>query len=758
MLASFFLFIPFMLKRYLLYIIIVYACPLRAQQLYEEEYRPQFHFSPANGWIGDPDGLIKYQDKYHLFWWGHANSSDLVHWEEQVYPMRGDDGTFSYYTGSVVVDENNTSGFGDGITPPMIAIYTAHNKSTGVQDQRISYSTDGGERFQYYTGNPVLTINSKDFRDPDVFWHEETKRWIMAITMPLDRRVDFYSSPDMKSWTFLSSFGPYGAREQVWEVPQLIQLPVDGNPNNRKWVLLCSMGPNKVQYFVGNFDGTNFVLDDEEALYLEEGEGLEGTIFERFEGHFDEWSAEGTAFGNSPVSGALPDQTTVSGFLGTSFVNSYHGGDAAVGRLTSKKFFIEHSHINFLISGGSSSGTSLNLVVNGVTVRTSSGFNSEAFKWRGWDVREFIGQEAQLVVLDNVSGSWGHVSVDHIMFSDRLINTEREHARWVDWGADFYAARAYRDYDDPTILPVVWLGWMGNWEYANQVPTSWGRGAQSIPRSIELRTETVGYHLVQQPISALQQLREQLIEIGPTEIEGFSKLNELQLQRNTYEVEVTFEVTKSHQHFGLNFFAGPSGRVTLGFDAATSTVYLDRRYSGNSTFSSQFPKKSEAPIVHSGSITFHVFVDQSSIEVFVNDGALVFTSLVFPYSSSHGIEVFSENGSTTMENLTLWKLKSIWGIEPPNPVTNVEAEKKSNIRVYPNPAKSGEPVSLVWEEGEVTERGYVVVRDGRGAIVFHRDFNDVDQRVIINPNLPPGLYLLEFHDRNKALVKKIIVK
>src|SRR5439155_23394109 len=197
---------------------------------------------------GEPVVLIRYQNTYHLFWWGNAMSDDLVHWKELPTPMRGDDGSFAYFSGSVVVDCQNTSRFGSGTNPPMVAVYTAHKRTGESEAQCISSSVDY-TNFDYYAGNPVLDIQSASFRDPDVFWDIERKRWVMAVVLPERRKIRFYSSPNLKAWEFQSEFGPIGAREQIWEVPGLVQLP-----GTDKWVLFCGMGPNKEQYFVGNFD------------------------------------------------------------------------------------------------------------------------------------------------------------------------------------------------------------------------------------------------------------------------------------------------------------------------------------------------------------------------------------------------------------------------------------------------------------------------------------------------------------------------
>lgn len=738
----------------------IWAGSSPAQSLYNEEYRPQFHFSPQGGWIGDPDGLIKFENKYHLFWWGHAESSDLVYWDEKVYPMRGDDGTFSYYTGSVIVDKDNTSGFGNGVKPSMVAIYTAHNKVSGIQDQRISYSNDH-EIFNYYSANPVLDIGSKEFRDPDVFWYTPSGKWIMTITLPLERKINFYSSTDLKQWEYLSSFGPVGAREQVWEVPQLISLPVNDDLNNRKWVMLCSMGPNKMQYFPGNFDGTTFSLDAESEAYLIEGEGIEGHIFESFETGYDGWTIEGNAFGTAPAGGGHPDQTVVSGFLGSHLVNSYTIGDGGTGKLISPGFVAEKKYINFLISGGNSAALlSINLVVDGLVVKKATGSNSEALKWKSFDASAYVGKECHLEIVDTHTSGWGHLNIDHIMFSDYSLNTEREHAYWLDYGADFYAGRTFRDYDDKTSAPIL-LGWMSNWEYANQTPTSWGRGFESIPRTLSLVTAPENKFLRQTPIADLEKLRGEVTEVSSETISGIRPVTEFDPSRNTYEFEATFEMADETTHFGLNLYKSAAGKLTIGYDRKTSLVYLDRRFAGNSSFSTHFPKVSHAPLRMTGTtVKFHVYVDQSSVEVFVNDGEVVLSSLVFPFADSRGVEIFSEGGSVMLQDLRFWQLASIWGIEPPGPVTGAVKETSDKIQVYPNPLRMGDSIFIYMNEGvKNTQVKSVTIHDSKGRLIWTgKPRFDENGRVYLSPTIPSGLYFLRAYSTNKSFQETILVK
>jgi len=420
----------------LIFILSLTTSSLHAQ--YTEKYRPQFHFSPKSGWIGDPDGLVRYNNKYHLFWWGHAISSDLVYWTEKSWPMLGDNTAFDYYSGSVVVDANNTAGFKTGTYAPMVALFTNHNKTTTLDAPALSssndYLTDYSSFYLYNSGTPVMTA-AIGFRDPGVFWDATSNQWIMAISANASNKaVQFYNSTNLKTWKILNSFGPLGSKENWWECPDLIQLPVDGNTSNKKWVLLCSSS-NKVQYFLGTFDGlSGFSVDPTCDSYLRKGTGIQGDVFANFEAtSYSGWTVTGTAFGSGPASGNLGVQQGVNGYLGNKLVNSFNYGDGTKGTLTSETFTINKSCINFLIGGGNNPGaTCINLIVDGSVVQSTTGRNDEVLKWAGWNVSTWVGKTAQIQIVDNSTGSWGHISVDHIIFADALWNNNIEHALIAD--------------------------------------------------------------------------------------------------------------------------------------------------------------------------------------------------------------------------------------------------------------------------------------------------------------------------------------
>lgn len=248
-------------------------------------YRPSLHYTPAKNWMNDPNGLVFHQGVYHLFYqhnpfgtdwgnmsWGHATSADLHTWTEQpvAIPCDEDEAVFS---GSAVVDERNTSGFGDGSAAPMVAVYTSaytqESPRPGIQAQSLAYSLDEGRTWTKYAGNPVLDRNSSDFRDPKVFWYDGPAGayWVMVAVEATEQRVLLHGSADLIHWEYLSDFAADGPTESVWECPDLFKLPIDGDPARTVWVLVVSVNPGGVaggsgtRYFLGSFDGVRFRED-----------------------------------------------------------------------------------------------------------------------------------------------------------------------------------------------------------------------------------------------------------------------------------------------------------------------------------------------------------------------------------------------------------------------------------------------------------------------------------------------------------------
>lgn len=475
-------------------------------------YRPHYHFTPERYWLNDPNGLLYFAGEYHLFYqhnpmenrfgnlsWGHAVSCDLLHWEHLPVAIPATDGVMAF-SGSAVVDWDNTSGFGVEAKPPLVAIFTGHSSATHQQDQRLAYSNDQGRTWTLYDGNPVLEIGaSRDFRDPKVFWHSPSQRWVMALVLSDQYQVRFYGSSDLKSWAHLSDFGPAGSAEGVWEVPELLELPLQDSPGETCWVLKVDVGAGGLwggsgaQYFLGQFDGTRFVAD----------------------------------------------------------------------------------------------------------------------------------------------------------------NADLTAPRWVDYGKDFYAALSWANLPDTQQRPV-WLAWMNNWQYAHTAPTHPWRGALTLPRTLSLRRSGSGIDLIQQPIKALEALRQQHFSLEDTVLEeGFRRL---EFTGAALEIQAQLQ-PQSALEFGLKLRVGEGQETLVGYDTVRREFYVDRHNTGRSDFSPHFAQRHSAPSSPAdGLIGLHIFLDQSSVEVFADGGRVVITDLIFPDPYSAGLELFAKGGTVRVKTLDIWRL------------------------------------------------------------------------------------------------------
>ncbi|HAM70770.1 MAG TPA: levanase [Verrucomicrobiales bacterium] len=492
---------------------------LRSADLYREPYRPQFHFTPATNWMNDPNGMVWYEGEYHLFYqynpfgdrwghmsWGHSVSRDLLHWEALPLALP-EEGGVMIFSGSAVVDWKNTTGFGKEGHPPLVAIYTGHYTERPLQNQQIAYSTDRGRTWTKYAGNPVLDIGEKDFRDPKVFWHEPTHRWVMVVSWPVHRQVRFYASPNLKEWTHLSDFGPAGSTTGIWECPDLFPLRVDGAGGGSRWVLTVNVGSGApgggsgCQYFVGDFDGTGFHLD--------------------------------------------PTYPTAPGAPGL----------------------------------------------------------------------------------------------------------------WADRGRDFYAAVSWSDVPSRDGRRL-WLGWMSNWEYANDVPTAPWRSAMSIPRELGLRRLPEGLRLTQRPVRELATLRGPRLRFGGGSLEAANRwLDRVGLHEGGFEMRVALPAA-SHGIQGLRCYAGEGEEVLIAIDRDQGRLSVDRSKSGHRSFNPRFSGVTTAPLADPGAAhQLHLLVDACSVEVFLDDGVQVLTTLVLPSPGARRIEAF---GAPRLSSIEAWRLASTW--------------------------------------------------------------------------------------------------
>jgi len=472
--------------------------------MYEETFRPQYHFSPKENWMNDPNGLVYYKGEYHLFYqyhpyskvwgpmhWGHAISRDLIHWEELPIALYPDE-LGQIFSGSAVVDQDNTSGLKNSEEDVLVAIFTHHGEKS--EQQSIAYSNDKGRTWTKYKGNPVVkNPGIKDFRDPKVFWHRPSQRWIM--TLAAGDCVHFYGSPNLLDWSFLSSFGKeYGAHGGVWECPDLIELEIEGE-NAKKWVLIVSInpgGPNggsAVQYFTGDFDGITFAAD-----------------------------------------------------------------------------------------------------------------------------------------------------------------MEKERVQWADYGRDFYAAVTWSNIEEP-----IWIGWMSNWQYANQVPTDPFRSVMSIPRKLRLRREEGKLNLIQIPIELTSIVAGTLIVNEELTLQPHAskkmEVNKLQL---LFQGKVKGN-TASAFTWTLR---GENEYLQIIFDCVNKEVRMDRTKSGLTTFSEQFSSVSKMPLKELEE--FSIFIDQSSVELFVNQGRGVMTELFFPTAKKMILEIEAIDGIVDLTDISVKILQSAW--------------------------------------------------------------------------------------------------
>jgi fructan beta-fructosidase len=484
---------------------------------YGEQHRPQFHFSPEKGWMNDPNGLVYYGGTYHLFYqhypdstiwgpmhWGHAVSSDLVHWKHMPIALYPD--SLGYiFSGSAVVDKDNTSGFQQGNEKTLVAIYTYHDmkkeKAGGIdrESQGIAYSNDKGNSWIKYSGNPVLkNKGEQDFRDPKVFWHEATRRWIMPLAV--GDHLEIFSSANLKDWAPESEFGKNeGSHGGVWECPDLF--PLKTKDGMEKWILVQNIsrgsvnGGSGVQYFIGQFDGKKFINDNKPSLIL-----------------------------------------------------------------------------------------------------------------------------------------------------------------WLDYGADNYAGVTWFGTPDNR---RIFIGWMSNWDdYATTVPASTWRSATTIARQLSLIETSEGTRVAQRPIAELEQLRKIKIEISPRLIADSLKIESPFVQK---ELLLDFDLSHSTaKQIGFVISNPAHEKVVIGYDKIAGEFFIDRTNSGKTAFSRKFAKKHVAPLKADGVLSMRVFIDATSIEVFVEDGKLAMTDLFFPNEDYKRLTLFSSEGKTELLRAEVFELKSIW--------------------------------------------------------------------------------------------------
>ncbi|WP_100407058.1 glycoside hydrolase family 32 protein [Bacillus solitudinis] len=484
---------------------------------YKGQYRPQFHFTPEENWMNDPNGMVYFNDEYHLFYqhhpfgttwgpihWGHAVSKDLIHWEHLPIALYPDENG-AIFSGSAVVDWYNTSGFFDE-QPGLVAIYTSADNYPDSdrprQRQSLAYSSDNGRTWVKYKGNPVLSdVNITDYRDPKVFWHDDSNKWVMVLAT--GQSVTIYTSPNLIDWEYASEFGnKAGSHEGVWECPDLFQLPIDDDKSYQKWAMLVSIGDNpefkegsRTQYFIGQFDGTTFVNDNDDDTIL-----------------------------------------------------------------------------------------------------------------------------------------------------------------WLDYGRDNYAGVTWSDLPDER---RIYIGWMSNWRYANQVPTNEWRSAMTLPRELSLISTEEGVRLVQKLVSEINKIRKETNIHKEIVIDSNNPVC-IDLNNKLMEIEIELEQINLSK-FDLLIQHSETEKTIISYDVRNSSLLVDRTNSGEISFSTSFPAIQEAPLkMKNNKIKLQLFIDTSSIELFANDGEIAMTSLIFPSEIGKSLTLVSNGGSTNISTLKVTELESIW--------------------------------------------------------------------------------------------------
>ncbi len=503
-------------------------------------YRPSYHFTPLYGWMNDPNGMVYKDGEYHLYFqynpygskwgnmhWGHAVSRDLIHWEH-LSPAIARDTLGHIFSGSSVIDKNNTAGYGKNA---IVALYTSASDKNG-QIQCMAYSNDNGRTFTKYEGNPVLTPfdGLKDFRDPKVFWFEKGKCWYMIVSA--DKETRFYKSKNLKKWTYVSSFGNgLGQQPCQYECPDFFQLPVNGDKKNMKWIMTmninpgCIFGGSATEYFVGDFDGKNFTCPDAHDV------------------------------------------------------------------------------------------------------------------------------------------------------------------KWLDYGKDHYATVTFSNTGDR----VLALTWMSNWQYANLTPFKQNRGANALPRELKLFSIADKYYLSENVAPEVTALRKVTHDLGSETVDGSKELKGAAAGMDgAFEIEADI-TPDSNGIAGIEISNNKRERAIIYFDMKKGRIVMDRTESGLTDFGKRavphdieaawdkqrekqakqparivnsinykndFALATWAPLSLCESKTFHIdiFVDRSSIEIFVNDGKIAITNLVFPIEAYENLKFYSKGGKAEFKNIKVHKL------------------------------------------------------------------------------------------------------
>ena len=479
-------------------------------------------------------------------------------------------------------------------------------------------------------------------------------------------------TPNLKDWQLESSFGEgIGAHGGVWECPDLFKMQVAGS-QEEKWVLLVSInpgGPNggsATQYFVGQFDGNKFVLDDQFRKRLAAESAIpQGVVMADFEDNaYAGWRATGDAFGSGPAQGAYFKQDRVNNYVGKKLVNSFKIDTAATGSLTSTLFAITSNYINLMVGGmNDANATAVRLLVDGELVRSATGNNNETLEWVSWDVRDLRGKNARLEILDASTAPKGHILVDHIVLSEAGVDPEKTDGIFIDYGTDNYAGVTWSNVPEEDSRRLF-MGWMSNWDYGQVVPTENWRSAMTIARSLSLEPTIDGLRLLSKPVEELKSLHKASYTIPAQTVSGILTISEkMPFTTPTFELLLDLEADGSDADFVLELSNAKNQKVLIGYDPARKQYYVDRRQAGDHTFAPIFSGVHYAPRLEAGNrYSLRLFADVASLELFADGGKTVMTELVFPDEPFTTIRLLSGKGSVQLRSGTVHDLESIWAV------------------------------------------------------------------------------------------------
>lgn len=459
-----------------------------------------------------------------------------------------------------------------------------------------------------------------------------------------------------------------------------------GDNKGKVWVSVVKNGSEQTRQGE-DYDAATVATSVGTSSAAPVGDDITNPGFEK--GDLTGWTATGTEWSNKNVTNATTWWGGVYNQAGTyhctGFVDDGQpgGGDLATGTLESSQFTLGgNGQINFLIGGGDDMN---NLYVTLETADgkelsqfKASGANSESYRRIVWDASKYIGEKLRIKVVDKATGGWGHINVDdfHVYNTVPYQNTsDVQPINWLDYGPDFYAGVTWNDTTKQSNVPDskygkyvpdgrrILLGWMSNWEYAGNTPTSTWRSADSIPREEKLVNTADGYKITQQPVKELQSLEKTPTKtlINTTVQSGGSNLLS-SVSGNTLELTSEFNVDSSTaSEFGIKVRESADGKeyTTIGYDPKTSTLFLDRSKSGGFTYPDYMPLKQQVVMKPTnGKIQLQIFVDKSSVEVFGNDGLVSITDQIFSDDSSKGVELYSTGGKTSVDSLKVYPLKA----------------------------------------------------------------------------------------------------